>query len=331
MTRLVAIALSVLAACTSLAAVPPPGALDELPAALRRLPYPQGHNLALQICLDRRGFSPNTIDGQYGRKSQVAMATYCAAKGMPEPDHSLHAKFWKVYFPKDTRLMTEVIVTEEHHASLVSIPRDPAEKADLASMGYETLQEMFAEMGHLSQTAVKRINPHLRWPNPPVGSVVSIPDFSGPFPWTDKPAEERKKPVLAASLRVSIGRCEITAFDKRGGLIALFPCSIAADKANLPPTGELQVKSIVPRPNYTYTPDYVPKGSKVERHIFHPGPNNPVGTAWIGLTLKGYGIHGTPLPERIGRAESHGCFRLANWNAERLLKMCDTGVPVVVE
>ena len=69
----------------------------------------------------------------------------------------------------------------------------------------------------------------------------------------------------------------------------------------------------------------------MERHIFPPGPNNPVGVAWVGLTLKGYGIHGTPIPERIGRAESHGCFRLANWNAERLLKLCDAGVPVVIE
>ncbi len=330
MRPLIAIALMAFSAA-SFAVAPPPGALDELPKALRTLPYPQGHVMALQICLDRRGFSPNTIDGQYGRKSQVAMATYCAAKGYPEPDPSLHAKFWKVYFPDETSLLTSVAVTEEHHASLVSIPREPAAKATLASMGYETLQEMFAERGHLSQTALKRINPHLQWPNPPVGSVVTFPDFSGPFPLVDGSSEKRPSQVLASSLRVSIGRCEITVFDKHGGLLALFPCSIAADKAKLPPTGELQVKSIVPRPNYTYTPDYTPPGRKVERHIFHPGPNNPVGVAWIGLTLKGYGIHGTPLPERIGRAESHGCFRLANWNAERLLKMCDPGVPVVVE
>jgi len=302
-----------------------------LPPELARLQYPQGHVLALQICLDRRGFSSNTLDGQYGHKSQVAMATYCAAKGLPEPSHGLHAKFWQIYFPDETKLLTCAVVTAEDVASLVSIPREPAAKATLPAMGYETLQEMFAERGHLSQTALKRLNPDLPWPNPPVGSRVVYPDFSGPFPWTEKPPDKRAPPVLAASLRVSIGRCEITAFDKNGGLLALFPCSIAASKAKLPPAGEIQVKSIVPRPNYTYTPDFTPRGRKVERHIFPPGPNNPVGVAWVGLTLSGYGMHGTPFPERIGRAESHGCFRLANWNAERLLKLCDTGVPVVIE
>ena len=334
------VAFAALAAAAFAAKAPAsnaPGGYDPwggMPPELRRLEYPQGYVLALQICLDRRGFSPNTLDGQYGRKSKVAMATYCAAKGMPEPDHGLHAKFWQVYFPGETKLLTHVAVTEADVAALVSIPREPAAKAALTAMGFETLQEMFAERGHLSQVALKRLNPDLAWPNPPVGSVVVIPDFSGDFPWSPEKAKNagaRKPPVLAASLRVSIDRYEITAFDKNGALIALFPCSIAADKAKLPPAGEIQVKSIVPRPNYTYTPDFTPRGRKVERHIFPPGPNNPVGVAWVGLTLKGYGIHGTPLPERIGRAESHGCFRLANWNAERLLRLCDVGVPVVVE
>jgi lipoprotein-anchoring transpeptidase ErfK/SrfK len=47
--------------------------------------------------------------------------------------------------------------------------------------------------------------------------------------------------------------------------------------------------------------------------------------------LVGYGIHGTPKPEEVGRTESHGCFRLANFNADRLLKMVTVGTPVIVE
>jgi lipoprotein-anchoring transpeptidase ErfK/SrfK len=62
-----------------------------------------------------------------------------------------------------------------------------------------------------------------------------------------------------------------------------------------------------------------------------PGPNNPVGDMWIGLDLKGYGIHGTPWPEDIGKTESHGCFRLANWDAVRLAKMLSIGTPVFIE
>jgi lipoprotein-anchoring transpeptidase ErfK/SrfK len=56
-----------------------------------------------------------------------------------------------------------------------------------------------------------------------------------------------------------------------------------------------------------------------------------VGVAWIGLSRAGYGIHGTPLPEMVGRTESHGCFRLANWNADYLRRMAWVGMPIWVE
>jgi len=65
--------------------------------------------------------------------------------------------------------------------------------------------------------------------------------------------------------------------------------------------------------------------------IVPPGPNNPVGTVWIGLDKPGYGIHGTPRPEQVGRAESHGCFRLANWNAEYFSQLAWVGMPVYVD
>ena len=68
-----------------------------------------------------------------------------------------------------------------------------------------------------------------------------------------------------------------------------------------------------------------------QKLILQPGPNNPVGVAWIGLDKTGYGIHGTPVPEQVGRTESHGCFRLANWDAEYLVKLVWVGMPVLVE
>jgi len=274
--------------------------------------------LALQIALDRRGFSCNTIDGQWGRKSQVALATYCALHGYATPPSPEIAR--DILFPQEPHLFRTATVTRADYDAIVRIPSTPDGKAALKSMGYETIQEMFAERGHLTEGALRRLNPGLSWPNPPVGSRVTIPDFT----------TQDKEPV-ASVLRVSLSRFEITAFDEHGRLIGLFPCSIAADKSKLPPEGELQVKTIVPHPDYTYTPDRVAKGGRIVRRLFPPGPNNPVGMAWIGLTLQGYGIHGTPFPERIGRAESHGCFRLANWNAVRLRKMCETGTSVVVE
>ncbi|MGN0853088.1 MAG: L,D-transpeptidase family protein [Kiritimatiellia bacterium] len=298
----------------------------ELPLPLQRLPHTQpgphpGGVLALQICLDRRGFSPNTLDGDFGRKTKVALATYCARQGLPVPVASGAGTAWAVYFPDEPALLATQTITARDVAALVKIPATPEGKAAMKSMGYETLQEMYAERGHLSEAMLRRLNPTLAWPNPPVGSKVVIPHF---------PEPPRKAPV-ASVLRVSLSRFEITAFDEKGEFLGLFPCSIAADKGELPPEGELQVKNIVAHPDYTYTPERVSDKGRVARKIFPPGPNNPVGLAWIGLDLQGYGIHGTPKPEQIGRAESHGCFRLANWNAVRLRRLCEVGTGVIIE
>ena len=125
----------------------------------------------------------------------------------------------------------------------------------------------------------------------------------------------------------------LRAYDGRGRLIAHFPCSIAAQKEKRP-AGSLTVAAIAANPNYTFDPVTFPELDETQRGygklIIPPGPNNPVGTAWISLSLPGYGIHGTPHPEQIGKTESHGCFRLANWNAERLLKMVEVGTPVTI-
>jgi lipoprotein-anchoring transpeptidase ErfK/SrfK len=95
------------------------------------------------------------------------------------------------------------------------------------------------------------------------------------------------------------------------------------------------VAVVIPDPNYTFDPEVfpeVPEGKELGRRlIIPPGPNNPVGVAWIGLDRTGYGIHGTPDPEKVGRTESHGCFRLANWDARTLLKLCWVGLTVIVD
>ena len=97
----------------------------------------------------------------------------------------------------------------------------------------------------------------------------------------------------------------------------------------------LHIVVVAPQPNYTFDPAVFPEsaeGRELGRKlILPPGPNNPVGVVWFGLDKSGYGIHGTPRPEDVGRTESHGCFRLANWNAEHLLKLAGVGTPVQVE
>ena len=276
--------------------------------------------LALQICLDRRGFSPNAMDGQSGAKTRAALAAYCTANGLPPPRPDEEELAFVRYFPSETNLFTTVAVTAEDLAALVKIPADPAKKASLPHMGYETVNEMFAERGHVTQNTLRRLNPHIVWTNVMVGTKIRLPEVS-PVAIDGK----------ASAIKVSLSKFAVTALDAVGKPAAVFPCSIAKDKAKRPPPGEIKIVTQIENPNYTYTPDFTPKGKRMARHIFPPGPNNPVGTVWLGLSLPGYGIHGTPSPERIGRAESHGCFRLANWNAEKLYELVKPGTRVIIE
>ena len=274
-------------------------AFDESPALLE------------QIRLDQAGFSCNTIDGVPGHKTDRArqLAPKDGASSPRQP------------FRVET-------VTQADLDSLVRIPTAPADKAKLPRMGYETVKEMFAERGHMSQRGLARLNPGIDWEHVTPGLKLLIPDFP---PIENDLAAEKRKHRQAELVRISLSRFEITAYDAGGRCIALFPCSIARDKSKRPPEGELKVTTKIPHPNYTYTPDFVPRGQKPSKHILMDGPNNPVGVAWIGLSIPTYGIHGTPQPESIGNAESHGCFRLSNWNAARLYAMVRPGTRVIVE
>jgi lipoprotein-anchoring transpeptidase ErfK/SrfK len=116
-------------------------------------------------------------------------------------------------------------------------------------------------------------------------------------------------------------------------LLIHFPCSIARHVEKRP-VGVLHVVVVAPNPNYTFDPDVFPESAEAKqlkrKLVLPPGPNNPVGVAWIGLDRPGYGMHGTPRPEEVGRTESHGCFRLANWNAAYLVRIVRVGTPVYV-
>ena len=95
------------------------------------------------------------------------------------------------------------------------------------------------------------------------------------------------------------------------------------------PSGNLKVVSADANPNYRYNPDYQFKGVKSkETFTIKPGPNNPVGSYWIGLSAEGYGIHGTPNPSKVSKSESHGCVRLTNWDVGLLGRNIKKGTPV---
>ena len=98
-----------------------------------------------------------------------------------------------------------------------------------------------------------------------------------------------------------------------GNVIASFPIAVGAP-ASPSPTGEFQIVSRVTNPTYYHPGIVIPSGK-----------DNPVGTRWLGLSQKGYGIHGTNEPKSVGRAASHGCIRLRNRDVEKLFTMLRVG------
>jgi lipoprotein-anchoring transpeptidase ErfK/SrfK len=123
-------------------------------------------------------------------------------------------------------------------------------------------------------------------------------------------------------------RQTVKLFDKSNALIGFFPATVGSEEKPSP-TGTLKVTEIDQNPTYRYNPKYHFKGVHSRKPFtIKPGPNNPVGVVWINLSGEGYGIHGTPSPGKISKAESHGCVRLTNWDAERVAHRVKKGTPV---
>jgi lipoprotein-anchoring transpeptidase ErfK/SrfK len=98
-----------------------------------------------------------------------------------------------------------------------------------------------------------------------------------------------------------------------GRVLRMYDTAVGA--ASSPsPVGEFTIELRLPHPTW-----YGPK------QVVPPGKSNPLGTRWLGLSKKGYGIHGTNSPRSIGRAASHGCIRMRNADVEELFEMVAVG------
>jgi L,D-transpeptidase ErfK/SrfK len=103
---------------------------------------------------------------------------------------------------------------------------------------------------------------------------------------------------------------------ENGLVVKVYP--IAVGKQSTPsPNGSFHIVSRVVKPTW-YQPG----------KVVGPGPENPLGTRWMGLGYKGYGIHGTNRPRSIGKAASHGCIRMRNQDVEELFERVEVGDPV---
>lgn len=277
--------------------------------------------LEAQIALARQGISSGSIDGVVGSQTRAALRAFQARENLPvtgQLDALTRNRLWLTYPP-----LTNYTVTSIDLGRLRPVPRTWLGKSLASCLDYETILELVSEKSRAHPELVRKLNPDIQWTNVLVGATLKIPAV--------QPIVPRAK---AGFLRIQLSRRILEVLDAQTNLIAHFPCSIAR-RMDKRPVGELQVISVAPNPNYRFDPDIFPEsaeGRELKRRlVLPPGPNNPVGVAWIGLDRPGYGIHGTPRPEDVGRTESHGCFRLSNWDAELLLQLVSIGTRVVVE
>jgi lipoprotein-anchoring transpeptidase ErfK/SrfK len=283
-------------------------------------PRPVSDVFEAQVALARRAISPGSIDAAIGSQTRAAFAAFQRSQKLLET--SLLDTNTRAILTLGAPLLTNYTVTTNDLERLQPIGKTWLAKSEQSALDYETILELVAEKAHSHPLLIQKLNPDVIWTNISAGTVLKITDVNYPEP-----------DGKAAFVIIHLSGKFLEAFDAETNLLAHFPCSIAA-RVEKRPVGELHVAVIAPNPNYTFDPAVFPESPEAQaighKLILPPGPNNPVGVAWIGLDKPGYGMHGTPAPEQVGRTESHGCFRLANWDAEYLLKLAWVGLPVEV-
>lgn len=274
---------------------------------------------ALQVLMDRLGISPGVIDGRDTPRLRAAFAV------LQETDIGN-----RIAGTRDTVAIADALVatggdafrdyaiTEADIAGPFTpdIPHLYVHQASLAEIGFRNPREMLAERFHMDEAYLAALNPDADFNA--AGTIISVAD----------PGRDLQRRV--ARIEASKSTRQVRAFDAKGALVAVYPASIGS-AATPSPTGTFTVRNKAQDPRYTYDPrGSAQPGLADGLVLLPPGPNGPVGNAWIGLSKRTYGIHGTPEPARIGRAESVGCIRLTNWDALELARLVRRGVKVTI-
>jgi lipoprotein-anchoring transpeptidase ErfK/SrfK len=272
-----------------------------------------------QVLLDRARFSPGAIDGRDGENVQNAIKAFEAARGL-KVDGKLDEELWGKLNETlaDPVLIAYTIGEDDVKGPFVDkIPDKLEDQAKLDRLGYAGAEELLSEKFHMDSDLLKALNPGKEFDRAGASIVVANVDV-----------ESSGEPEKVARIEVVKGEHVLRALAEDGSLIAVYPASIGSEEKPAP-SGTHKVKGIARNPTYTYNPEYAFKGvSAKEKFVVKPGPNNPVGSVWIDLSIDSFGIHGTPEPDKVGKAYSQGCVRLTNWDVAELAKMVRKGAEV---
>lgn len=316
---------TLLALSTLLSQVPPPVPPAAPPADIMQDP------IAVQVLLDRAGFSPGAIDGRMGPGTRKALDAFHKA------GHKLD--------PAKTPPITKYRITDADAAGPfeTGIPKDLVEQSKLTSLSYTSLHEMLAERFHATPALLERLNPGVAFA---AGAEIAVPNVEALVLPAPAPKIEAKKPKeqIDAERQAALDRMAarpevvvtvtkststIVVTDPGGRVLLYAPVTTGSERDPLP-IGEWKVTGVLLNPTFRYNPklfwDADPTHTKA---VLPPGANNPVGLAWVDLSKEHYGLHGTPEPATIGRTQSHGCVRLTNWDVLKVSGMVKPGTRVV--
>jgi len=270
--------------------------------------------LAVQVLLDHTKHSPGVIDGYMGDNVVRAIREYREMTGLPASDAVDGELLRSLLESQGGSIFATYTISEKDLAyPFKPVPEDYAAMSKLDRIGYETPQEMLAERFHMDQDFLAALNPGVDFSK--AGTRIAI---------VSQGTERLDGNV--ARIEVRKGSNSVVVLDEGGDVLASYPATIGS--GDFPsPSGTMEVTGFAPQANYTFDNDEQEWGPD-ESYVIAAGPNNPVGGVWIDLSKKGYGIHGSPDPQLIGKTASHGCVRLTNWDARELGHAVSQGVEV---
>jgi len=327
--------------------------------------------MQLQVVLDQRGFGPGVIDGKEGISTANALKGFQEANSLTvtgkldEPTKAALAQWSNVPATRVVR-----IPASWGEIDYEPVPDEPEDQAKMERLGYESLDEKLAERFHTTIELLEQLNPGGR-PAGALDEPVATPSGTDAAEaQTEQPASQAKTKFRAGQLvrvpnvgidagvasgedagwtrtlaslgvsedqpavsRIVVDKSEswLKGYDGSGKLVAMFTVTSGSSHDPLP-IGDWKVNGVSKNPPFHYNPDlFWDADATDQKETLPPGPNGPVGVVWIDLSKEHYGIHGTGEPQTIGRAQSHGCVRLTNWDAARLAEMVGTSTKVVFQ